>query len=640
MRDSLHSPRWWGGRCCRGSWTWCLCLLGVAWSGLAASVQAAPNQLGPSDVLILVNAASPVSRSIADMYRRYYPQITSAQVLALTGLRDSASLSATPGDEIITRDEFEALIAAPVRSYLISTGMVNTVYCIITTAGMPYRIEDADQVKFANVVGPPGTPETPDGTDANLVVANKATVSAACVESELSVLFQIDPALPFGANLPQAPIKSRLINPYQGYLSPIKSWATERDILNRRTNFRWNNRNLSRISQPPRIEGALDSCSCSATDRLMSPADIYLVARLDGPHVPNVYPIFAVKDMLDRSAAVSNLRPPYCKFVGYNSAKSSIVVDSSPYPNVSELSWSYSYNYPPGITFMSHDDYPVPPGAEMEVGCSSTCQLSDAFRYDVLFSWFTGASPTAGATVSQPIINPTFGGQFIWDDTMTAMSSASDAWPVDHGLFGLATYGRNGMDGRPATYLRTGGPNGGPLFPCVPGAVFTSIESYNAVTMFTNVPTSQAKIAEFIQMGGTAAIGHAFEPGNDAIEDVEYLYSNLMRDDDGDGVGDLSLVEAAYTALPYLSWAEVIIGDPLMRLRSGPGGLVGLTDTCPYDINGDGAIGYVDRLLVVYSYNTLLGDPRYDPAADVNQDGAVSYYDNLMVVYWYNHMCP
>ncbi len=44
--------------------------------------------LGPSDVLILVNAQSKTSRYIAKMYRWYYPAIQDWQVLELQGLMD------------------------------------------------------------------------------------------------------------------------------------------------------------------------------------------------------------------------------------------------------------------------------------------------------------------------------------------------------------------------------------------------------------------------------------------------------------------------------------------------------------------------------------------------------------------------
>lgn len=598
---------------------------------LSAYLLASANPLGPADVLLLVNANSPVSQSVAAMYRRYYPQIGVNQVLSLSGLVDSASLTATPADEIITRADFEALIASPVRSYLISTGMVNNIYCLITTAGMPYRIEDSNST-YANAV-------FPAGSDANLVNSNRTAINAASVESELALLFQIDPALTPGPSGPGAPLQNRIVNPYHGYSSQIKSWAGVRNIYNRRTTLRWDLRNLYPVTAQPRIEGTYDSCGCSSKLRIMSPADIYLVARLDGPHVANVLPIFAVKDMLDRSSMVSNPTPPYKQFVGYNPGLATLVVDSSPTPQVGELAYQPAYNYPAGTTYLTYETSPVPPGREVYVGCNASCKRGTANHYDTLFTWLTGGVPTAGATVTSAMLG-SFGGMFLWNDTMGIMSSSSAAFTPGKGVFGLSAYGCNGGDGRPATYLTTGGPGGGPLFPCVPGAVFTSIESFNAVTMFTGTPTSQAKIAEFIQMGGTAAIGHALEPGTDAIPQVEYLFWNLLKDQDGDGVGDLSLAEAAFTALPYLSWTEVLIGDPLMRLRTGPGGLVSLTGNCVADINGDGFVGYADRLRVLAAYNSAIGDPRYDPAADLNRDGFVGYYDHVLVLGSYNRSCP
>jgi hypothetical protein len=257
----------------------------------------------------------------------------------------------------------------------------------------------------------------------------------------------------------------------------------------------------------------------------------------------------------------------------------------------------------------------------------------------VLFSWLTGQPPLAGGTLAQPV-SASFGGTLVWDDTLAIMSDQSTVYPQGGALIGLTTYGRNGGDGRPATYLMTGGPGGETLFDCAPGAVFTSLESYNALTMFVDVPTNQAKIAEFIQMGGSAAIGHAFEPAQDAIVQVEYLFGNLLRDDDGDGVGDMCLAEAAFSAMPYLSWSEVLIGDPLMRYRSGPGGEINTHDSCPTDLDGDGVTGFGDYLIIYAAFNAKLGSPKYNPASDVNRDGFVNFID---VSRWYdsfNTYCP
>jgi hypothetical protein len=158
-----------------------------------------------------------------------------------------------------------------------------------------------------------------------------------------------------------------------------------------------------------------------------------------------------------------------------------------------------------------------------------------------------------------------------WDDTTAIMNQGYLGQGM--ALLGLLTYGRNAGDGRPYNYLLTSGPGGGPLFTCAPGAVFASHESFNGVTMFTDAaPRAQALLAEFIQIGGSGAVGHAFEPERLALIQGDYLLRNWSRDDNGDGVGDLSLVEACFSAMPFLSWSEYVIGDPLMRLHAGPGG--------------------------------------------------------------------
>ncbi len=193
-------------------------------------------------------------------------------------------------------------------------------------------------------------------------------------------------------------------------------------------------------------------------------------------------------------------------------------------------------------------------------------------------------------------------------------------------------------DGRPAYYLLPSGPSGGPLFECSPGAVFASLESYNAVTMFTDASTGQGKIADFITMGGTAAVGHSFEPEVGATIQGEFLLRNLLRDDDGDGVGDLTLVEAVFSAMPYLSWSEVLIGDPLMRVRSGPGGIVN-PEPCPGDTDGDGWTSIYDLLELMGDWNSSIGDPSYNPAADFDGDGFVGFSDFVELLNHINQVC-
>jgi len=592
-------------------------LVGMVALANTAVLATSASSLSASDVLLLVNADSPVSCSIANLYRRYYPSITDEQVLYLAGLPDCASTSAGPADEIITRQQYETLIAQPVRDYLVANDMVDSVYCLITTAGMPYRIEDTNAALDA-VVGPASS-------NPILVVNNLATIDAASVESELAVLFQGDPALDLAVMMPR---QTRVVNPYQGYHSGIKAWAATRDILARRTQLAWTY--MWRVTNSPKIEGRRDNGGYSAKLRFMAPADLYLVARLDGPRNEGEYPIFAVKRMLDRSAMVSDPASP--QFVGYDPDSAWTVIDGWHDNAMNLIAFSRIYNFPSQYEFLCFEDSPVPPGAEEYIS-----GFNEAHHYQRAYSLLTGDPAPPLDVMQATTIVPGLQGQLLWDDTQAVMNSTP--LPSGSGLLALLTYGRNGGDGRAADYLLTGGPGGGPLFECVPGAVFSSLESYNALTMFTNPSTTQAKIAEFIAIGGSGAMGHAFEPVSDALVQGDFLLRNLIRDEDSDGVADLSWVEAASTALPYLSWAEVIIGDPLMRLRVGPGGLVSIME-CPYDVNGDGWVNYPDFVQVYTAYNSIIGDPAYNPAADVNRDGCVGYNDFVGVYTHYNTACP
>ena len=147
------------------------------------------------------------------------------------------------------------------------------------------------------------------------------------------------------------------------------------------------------------------------------------------------------------------------------------------------------------------------------------------------------------------------GGRVYLDETSTMMDY--EELHIDESLFALATFGKNSDDGRDRHYLKTGGNEGRPLFRMVPGAVFASAESFNAVTMFLNYNTFQGKIVDFLHVGGTGAVGHGFEPMADAIINTQFLFENLLRDEDGDSVGDLCFAEAALDS-PRLDWPWTI----------------------------------------------------------------------------------
>lgn len=374
------------------------------------------------------------------------------------------------------------------------------------------------------------------------------------------------------------------------------------------------------VALTPWIEGEYDDDGFSARNRIMSPADIYLVARLDGPRRQGASPFFAVRRMLERAVRVG--ARTYAGFKGYNAGRSFIVIDGSP-SCASGCAYQYAYtptyNLRPGNGPLDYETNSIPPGVD---GGSSG--LYESNHFDDAFRWLTWLTPPANTMVSATG-EAGLGATVLWDDTGRIVNQSHSPVGADS-LMGLLSYGRNGGDGRPAGYLLTSGPGGGPLFTCAPGAVFSSLESFNAVTMFTSSSTSQAKICDFIGIGGSGAVGHAFEPEGSALIQGDFMLANYLRDDDDDSVGDLTWVEAAYTGMPFLSWSEVVVGDPLMRVACGPGGIAGGEFFSP-DINGDGAVDGCDYGLFAAAFASSFGDYEYDPLSDFNEDGRVDGSD-------------
>ena len=83
----------------------------------------------PEQVLVLVNSASPLSRSIGEYYvlRRSIPL-------------DRLLKTAMPLGEEITRDQYNRQLAAPVARYLRSRKLTEKILYIVTTGGVPLKI--------------------------------------------------------------------------------------------------------------------------------------------------------------------------------------------------------------------------------------------------------------------------------------------------------------------------------------------------------------------------------------------------------------------------------------------------------------------------------------------------------------------
>lgn len=125
----------------------------------------------------------------------------------------------------------------------------------------------------------------------------------------------------------------------------------------------------------------------------------------------------------------------------------------------------------------------------------------------------------------------------------------------------LASFGSNhsGVNGNGSnagtTYAQS--------FNYLPGAVFNTIESYNGRSfggIGGNPFVPQQQAADALAAGATFAVGNAWEPFALSVADNEQLCRNFF-------LGNMTWAEAAYTALPALSWQQVVIGDPLARPR-------------------------------------------------------------------------
>jgi uncharacterized protein (TIGR03790 family) len=103
------------------------------------------------------------------------------------------------------------------------------------------------------------------------------------------------------------------------------------------------------------------------------------------------------------------------------------------------------------------------------------------------------------------------------------------------------------------------GPFALPGFRFPPGAIALHIHSYSASTLRS---ASECWCGPLVARGVTATMGNVFEPYLQFTHRPDLLYRALARGD--------RLVDAAYYALPALSWQCVLVGDPLYRPFSVP----------------------------------------------------------------------
>ena len=174
---------------------------------------------------------------------------------------------------------------------------------------------------------------------------------------------------------------------------------------------------------------------------------------------------------------------------------------------------------------------------------------------------------------------------------------------------GYASWGSNAsQDAQPSAY----GEIQGSVYPgrFAPRALVTDLVSTNARSFTAPAEYGQSLIADLIALGVGGAAGHVAEPTLPGVVRPQILLGRYAA--------GVRAVEAYYSALPYLGWMNVYVGDPLMRLDE-PGQI-----PIRMDIDGDGQLDWRDncRLIPNPRQRDTDGDGYGNFCdADVNADG-------------------
>lgn len=99
-------------------------------------------------------------------------------------------------------------------------------------------------------------------------------------------------------------------------------------------------------------------------------------------------------------------------------------------------------------------------------------------------------------------------------------------------------------------------------FSYLPGAVFSSIESFNGYSMDAQFRRDgQGMITEFIQKGGTSGAGQTWEPFSNNVTNPFHSFSAYAM-----GYG---FVDAMYQGYYRVGWQNIVVGDPLTTIAWG-----------------------------------------------------------------------
>lgn len=200
--------------------------------------------------------------------------------------------------------------------------------------------------------------------------------------------------------------------------------------------------------------------------------------------------------------------------------------------------------------------------SDADIGTPPAPQHTYDTMVDPVWNWTTDDAQKSGAELLSEAGFAVFADDTVL--TLTGIPSDGITVPLDR-VIGYAGWGRNHAGGSfpsgPYYILRD------LRFTYRPGACFMSYESYNGDTFaaanlldLTQGHPGQGQIADFLHLGGTVAIGNCYEPFIVGVGDERWVFDRYLHHGD-------RWIEAAYKGLRLLSWQEVVVGDPLCRVR-------------------------------------------------------------------------
>ncbi|MDX2148484.1 MAG: hypothetical protein SFZ23_13275 [Planctomycetota bacterium] len=436
--------------------------------------------------------------------------------------------------------DFIQRLRNPIRWGLASRDLTRRVRAIVLTKGLPHRILDLAR---------PGAGDNP-GQQKDLFSAGNAT--SASVDSELTLLWQSlsdgEQGRP-GDSLADGMIASPLWT-LDISTSPITSHETTAISSRKQFSHRMGPGQLWHSQAPSRW-------------LRLTPGDVYLVCRLDAKSVENVI------DMIDRARDVR--LDPAAHAIVLDESASNAIPDSAPNAELDNI----------GL-----------PGAHGGDDCELARDfiLHDA-RWSTRMLRYDPAGGLPGFLVG-PRLNVRPPANLVLDPVAFLFTFGSNAQGDKPRLLGGASV--SGPGGRPVTpgdvsssYAES--------FNYAPGAVFNSMESFNGRD-FANLGgwNDQEQASDFLAAGGTFAIANVAEPFAFSVADNLQLIRHFT-------LGDATWAEAAYAAIPFLSWQQIVLGDPLARV----------TRTCD-DLNADGVISDLDLKAFDAAPRDLNADRRTD----------------------------